>query len=103
MMTVRRRSAETLRRIHSGRLPMPSGAQFFLRSRKGDGMGTLDCDGCGDPIAQYERCYEVPRSDIASLNFHDECFTASGKALRTTPPPQQSQSLGEGRQYPRGC
>lgn len=93
MMTVKRRLAETLRRIHSGRLPMPSGVQFFLRSGKADEVSTLYCDGCGDPIAQYERCYEVPRPDVPSLKFHDECFAASGQALVATPPPQRSQSL----------
>jgi hypothetical protein len=83
MMTVKRRLAETLRRIHSGCLPLPRDAQFFVRSGKGDGVGTLNCDGCGDSIAQYERCYEVPRPGVASLHLHDECFTASGQALVT--------------------
>ena len=73
---------------------MLSGVQFLLRSGEGDGMGTLCCDGCGDSIAQYERCYEVPRPDVASLNLHDECFTASGRALLTMAPPQRSQSRG---------
>lgn len=80
MMTVKRRLVETSRRIHSGRLPMLSGVPFLLGSGKGDGQpeSTLCCDGCGDPIAQYERCYEVPRPTAVSLNFHNECFTAGG-------------------------
>jgi hypothetical protein len=82
MMTVKRRLVETLRRIHSGRLPMLSGMPFLLGSGKADGPpeSTLCCDGCGDPIAQYERCYEVPRPTAVSLNFHNECFTAEGPA-----------------------
>jgi hypothetical protein len=86
MMTVKRRSAETLRRIHAGRLPMLAGASFLLRSGHGDGRpeSSLCCDGCDDPIAQYERCYEVPRPTAASLNFHSECFTAERPAQRGT-------------------
>jgi hypothetical protein len=86
MMTVKRRLAETLRRIHSGRLPVTSSVKFFVRSGKGDGVGILDCDGCGDAIAQYERCYEMPRPGVASLHLHDECFTASGQARITQKP-----------------
>ena len=80
MMTLKGRSVETLRRIHSGRLPMLSGAPFLLGSGNGDGPpgSTRCCDGCCEPIAQYERCYEVPRPTAVSLNFHNECFTAGG-------------------------
>jgi hypothetical protein len=93
MMTVKRRVVETLRRIHSGRLPMAAGAQFFVRSGQGNG-GILYCDGCGDSIAQYERCYDMPRPGVASLHLHDECFTSSHQALVTTSPSQRSSSRG---------
>jgi hypothetical protein len=86
-MTVKRRSVETLRRIHSGRLPMLSGASFLLGSGNGDGSpeSPLCCDGCGDPIAQYERCYEVARPTAVSLNFHSECFTAGSPVQSRKP------------------
>jgi hypothetical protein len=77
---------------------MPAGAQFFVRSGKGDGMGILYCAGCGDSIAQYERCYEMFRPGVASLHLHDECFTASGQAL-AIPSPSRSQSLGGGTHH----
>ena len=82
MLTVKKRVGETLRRIHSGHLPMLSGVRFLLGSGTGEGAleSALCCDGCGDPIAQYERCYEVPRPTTVSLNFHNECFTAQGPA-----------------------
>jgi hypothetical protein len=79
MLTIKRRLVETLRRIHYGSLPILSRVPFLLGSGKGDGQleSTLCCDGCGDPIAQYETCYEVPRPTAAALNFHGECFAAA--------------------------
>ena len=65
---------------------MTSGVNFFLRPGEHDAVGLIYCDGCGDSIAQYERCYEVPRQGAPSLHLHDECFTASGQALVTTSP-----------------
>lgn len=68
------RIAKTFERLRAGELPAPTTGMKFLAG--GLGIATA-CNGCGELVGRFERCYYVRVGDQvgegALLRFHVVC------------------------------